>query len=198
MTTTRIFLWFGQFDFRQANSILRKISSILCDNSKHNIHLVEYSVWKWRSRNLTDFPWDQLWLGHRDSSTATWQWPETSQCWCTCGGSCWLSFRMRLGWSFCHRDVSSGCPTNRGSRNLTNGHQVLQLDNGLELFNLLSLYPAEGFCGPLCFDFSGSDFGSTFSHLITIWWISLDLTGITTLIPWKWNFDLVRQTYTCV
>ena len=93
---------------------------------------------------------------------------------------------------------TSGCPTNRGSRNLTNGHQVLQLDNGLELFNLLSLYPAEGFCGPLCFDFSGSDFGSTFSHLITIWWISLDLTGITTLIPWKWIFDLVRQTYTCV
>ena len=89
-------------------------------------------------------------------------------------------------------------PTVRGSRNLTNGHQVLQLDNGLELFNLLSLYPAEGFCGPLCFDFSGSDFWSTFSHSITIWWISLDLTGITTLIPWKWIFDLVRQTYTCV
>ena len=139
-----LILRFGQYDFRQANSILRKISSILCDNSKHNIHLVEYSVWEWRSRNLTDFPRDQLWLGHRDSSPATWQWPETFQCWCTAGGSCWFSFRMRLGWSFCHRDVSSGSPTNRGSRNLTKGLQVLQFDNGLELSNPLSLYPAEG------------------------------------------------------
>ena len=104
-----------------------------------------------------------------------------------------------LGWGLGDLFVTGTLsPTNRGSRNLTNGHQVLQLDNGLELFNLLSLYPAEGFCGPLCFDFSGSDFWSTFSHSITIWWISLDLTGITTLIPWKWIFDLVRQTYTCV
>ena len=35
-------------------------------------------------------------------------------------------------------------PTVPGSRNLTNGLQVLQFDNGLELSNPLSLYPAEG------------------------------------------------------
>ena len=66
-----------------------------------------------------------------------------------CGLATGTQVRLLLGWGLGDLFVtgtSSQVPrrTVRGSKNLTNGHQVLHLDNGLELSNPLSLYHAEG------------------------------------------------------